>query len=509
MFGGYPSDRGSDVALLAAGAVALAVLTRRWWRWQLPAGTLLMLPVALLKPESPTGLVVQQGLGWIGGTLLLVGVLGAAAQLLADGFAGYGAAVAGVAVGARLLGAVMPSDRNGVTLGQPVWLALTAVALVVTGLAVPLHPRPGTGPVVHSGRWIGLRVTGAGLVVAAAALLPVAWAHGWVAAVAGVTEDQMHRNLSATLVLVGLLGLAAALVALSVAGPLPLVVTAATGLTLLGLAAPLLGVAVQLDSHPGARWTALLLGTAVGAVAAASRYRAAAAGFAAVVVGGLLIERWPLDVFPAHGFLPIGLSSQPRTWSCALLLGLIAATAVALAGTAATALAGLTSAAARPDAAPDAEPAQPAPVSSPPVTDPSDAAPAPAGPDVADPPAGDPDLAVTGIADPAADDLQPAGVAGWAVPSPPTGCLAWVQALPVVLGPALSLLAGYGFVLIWTWDLNGAQRQAWTPGLTPGSCAAMVAVGALGVIVTGLLTGRRLRARRAATARVPSSYLPY
>jgi hypothetical protein len=37
----------------------------------------------------------------------------------------------------------------------------------------------------------------------------------------------------------------------------------------------------------------------------------------------------------------------------------------------------------------------------------------------------------------------------------------------------------------------------------------MVAVGALGVIVTGLLTGRRLRARRAATARVPSSYLPY
>jgi hypothetical protein len=167
-FPGQPTRFGESLMVVVAMVVATgsAMLLVRHWPWLVAAGAVLTFgwTVAAGLPELAGGRTYVGGLRLsdtgpgavlavaqvVGPALVLVGVLGGELWLCRAGWAAGGAAVAGVAVGAQLLGPSIGDfqQSNWLADHRSVLLVLAAVALM-GGLAAaagwlrgPLRPWP-------------------------------------------------------------------------------------------------------------------------------------------------------------------------------------------------------------------------------------------------------------------------------------------------------------------------------------------------------------------------------
>jgi hypothetical protein len=333
-FLGIPHTRAATFSVtMIVLVVAVAVLTRRWWRYQLPAGALLLLLLPQLEPVSLSGATIVLGVFTAGSTLVLFGALGGATQLIRLGHPGYGAAVAGVAVGTRLVGSEVSVNQAGHTAGDLIWTTLALVGLVVTGVTARRHPAAPAEPAgdlfLHSGRLTELRTTVAGLLLATAGLLPLL----------NLTGEQFARHGVGWAVL-GVGGLAFVVAALAVAGTLPLVAGSVLGAAVVGAGTAIYVTMVALSDRPVLTWTVALSGVAVGTVAGISRFRAPITAVLALVTALLLV---PGTLLGSHGqadlwtFVTTAEATPSRS---ALLLALLLATVTGLVGAVSVGLSG-------------------------------------------------------------------------------------------------------------------------------------------------------------------------
>ncbi|GLZ36889.1 hypothetical protein [Actinokineospora sp. NBRC 105648] len=143
----WAAHSGWDAVWVApvVSAAALVVLWRfpgRAWPWVLAVGGALSLAVSILWIDGwplagadgatgpPPGLLVVSLLGDTAAALLLLGALGAAARLLAAGARPTGAALAGVAAGAYLVGAQLRLDGIEPSMWDTVRFTAAGIAVV-------------------------------------------------------------------------------------------------------------------------------------------------------------------------------------------------------------------------------------------------------------------------------------------------------------------------------------------------------------------------------------------
>ncbi len=450
------------MTLAAAAAIAGAVLTRRWWRYQLPLGVLLLMPVPLIGSDSLTAITVQTSLTEIARMVLLFGALGAAQSLIRRGRAGQGAAVAGAAIGCWLVGTAA-GWAGRASADDALWLTLASIGLIAAGGAARLLPgdRPlptsaATDNDLPDGQRMRLRVTIAGLLAAATALLPLAWLHGLAPRLVGLSGDQVHRHPAVPFVVAGVVGVVAALTALAVVGPVPSAGTLIAALAAIGSAGLLLAlVTATVALHPAAGWPAVLVGVAVGVAAAGSRERVSFAAVGALVCALFLWAAWPVQFAAGDSYFAPNLLRATPDLAAAVGLVALTATVVALTGAAAAGVAGV----------------------------------------------GGLGLVLGG------DRITGASDSDQSVDSAAT--LDGVTALPVVFGPVFVALVDSARSVLANWQLLGEPRVGTLPAVSPNSDGVLLVVAGAAVVVVTVLGARLLRVRRAATNRVPPSYLPY
>ncbi len=488
------------LAVAGAATIAVAVLTRRWWRYQLPLGALALVPVPLIHATDPTALAAQTALADSGAMVLLFGALGAAQSLIRLGRTGAGAALAGAAVGARCLGtaASWTGARSG-SVGTTLWLTLALASLVATGLTVRLHPATPTSSTGgslfrDSTRLTELRTTVAGLLAAGTAFLPAAWAHGWASRLAGLDEYQTMRHPSVPALVAGGVGVLAAVVVLAVAGALPFAGTLTVAAAEFGVAGLLLAlVSPDLRLHPGVAWPATFLGVAAGVAAARSRARVPLAAGGLLACAVLLLAGWPVE-FGRFGYLSPGVLGVTLRAGDVVALALLVATVTAVAGAAAAALAGA------------GIPGLPRSGAVP------GGGPVPARSDQARSDQARSDQAGLERArlERARSDqagLERAGLEQGRLAGN-GAALAAVIALPVVFGPALDLLVTNGRAALSGWAALGDYSADAVPGASPHGDAVLLIVAAPVLAAVALLAGRFLGARASTTEEIEAGQAP-
>ncbi|KAA2261322.1 hypothetical protein F0L68_17930 [Solihabitans fulvus] len=291
---------GTDYLLVGVLATVLAtvvaLLTVRWWPWLLTVGAATAMGgvggVIAATAGQPTmnpadtatpNLLLLAGVAAAGFALALIGVLGAAQQLVASGRAGLGALVAGLAVSVRFFGFGLTTTTGG-DAQQRQLLVFLGVGLAGGIIATigSLFGRGTARPGTVGGRHVAL----AGGVAALLPLVPVLIGFtnsvhpttGWVVDVAGL------------LVLGGTIALAV----WSGRGALPAALVAS--LTIIGLTGPLLLTTITVGMKgidTGARsapiWPAFAGGLVVGGLLALPRRRAWLAAGGCVLAGGFVL----------------------------------------------------------------------------------------------------------------------------------------------------------------------------------------------------------------------------
>lgn len=309
------------VSFAGAAATGVGMLCARWWRWLVVVGAVGMVVGHLIRVPVAQGVSVRVAGArgpepdisahpvWVAllvaaSALLLVGVLGAAQELLRDnrigvclaGFAGC-AGYFGVAVVGRLRGLGAPE--------RVIVVGLVAGATVAAAISVR-----GNGLVRGRGQW-------AELVAAAAALV-------WLlpTMIVAVRDQAVFGTVLGGVIGLGVLGVA--LTAARPAGGAGVLVVAATGLV---LGSPVAMLVLLWDVPLGGvwyGWPVALAGVLVGA--------GAAAGPSVVRAG----------VVAAAGLSMIGLAiGQPSALVLWLFLGLSMAAVAVTVGSATEVLAGI------------------------------------------------------------------------------------------------------------------------------------------------------------------------
>jgi signal transduction histidine kinase len=315
--------------LLAATVMALCLI--RFWPYLIVAGGLFLAP----------GVAVELGVRISGGPhlyylqvavavpLILVGVLAAAQSLVRDGRTGWGAAVAGAALGGQMVGMALLGTPwlTGIPPLRNAHVTLTAVGIAAALLGVVLHAKG--DPAAESGGWgwSRVRLLVAGGVAATAGFLPGLLTQRRIADLLDVTPYALFRHayvvpavIGAGVLLVGVL--AAALSGTWAAGG----ALTAAGLQV-AIAAPMILAVYALTFNDPLRWSAAAVGVVLGAGAAASRWRVPlAAGGAVLSAAALFIA------FAATTGTPEKLITQQRNIPGALLLVGLSFTATALIG---------------------------------------------------------------------------------------------------------------------------------------------------------------------------------
>lgn len=326
------------VAPVVATVVGLCLL--RWWPYLLGAAALLAAPHAwgeLTTMSHPVLLIVAKSAAY---PLALVGVLACAQSLWSNASPGLGAALAGLATGSRLFGSAMVgpgwlfSDPS-----RPAWhVGMIAVGLALVVPAVRRFrrgDRAAAGPPDSPPRaWRRWRlVVAAGF--AASLVVPLSLlTTERLAALLDVDWSALYRHESVAIAVIGAVTLVAATVLAAVAGLWSLAGALTVATVHVAVAAPLILAFTALGVLGPMRWLGALVGAAVGAVAAGSRFRVAAAGtLAAGAATAVFIA------YAATTGHPEKLAEQQRVVPALLLLVLVTAAATAIAGAAAPVLA--------------------------------------------------------------------------------------------------------------------------------------------------------------------------
>ncbi|WBB67699.1 ATP-binding protein [Micromonospora sp. WMMD812] len=326
------------VALIPVVATVVGLCLLRWWPYLLSVAGLLAVPYVwgqLTSMSYPLVLVLAQSAAY---PLALVGVLACAQTLLSNGFPGVGAALAGLATGFRLLGSALVgpgwlySDPS-----RPAWHAGMIVAALATLIPAVVRfsdRRAGGLPETIPGAWQRLRlVVAAGLAVCLVFPLSLLTTER-LAALLGVSWSALYRHGSVAVAVIGTVTLVLATGLAAVAGLWSLAGALTVATAHVAMAAPLLLAFTALGSVGPLRWLGALAGAVIGAAAASSRWRAAAASTLAVGAA--------IAVFIAHAATtghPEKLADQQRVIPALLLLVLTTAAGTAVTGATAPVLA--------------------------------------------------------------------------------------------------------------------------------------------------------------------------
>ena len=327
--------------LIPTVATVLALCLLRWWPYLLSVGGLLCVPIAWPTVVAQPSVMTFYYVFSAAFPLLVVGGLGAAQSLLGTGAPGLGASVVSLVIGFGLFGrALLEADPQ-----QHGESALSSwhVVLVAAGLAtiVPATWRWRRGDPAAIGlaaekAWSGKRVRPiivSGLV--ALVVLPVAM----------ISTERLARLLDVgwyTLAIypnvrpaiLGGMTLAAAVLLTVFAGRWSLAASLTAAAAQIAVSAPL-AIALLATSEAGpARWFGALLGVAIGAAAAANRWRIAAAVTLTVGAATCLFI-----AFSATSGQPQKLAEQHRVIPALLMIVLVTAAATAVVGATAPVLA--------------------------------------------------------------------------------------------------------------------------------------------------------------------------
>lgn len=317
------------LALAPIVAIGLSLLLLRWWPYLIVAGGLTA-GWALAAPDR-TGYLLRLALAIVPTAFLLIGVLGGAQSLLRRGAIGLGAALAGLALGARLLGSALIDAlaawySSGP--GVPHW-RYALVALGLTGSLVALSRLWRADPDADGSplSWRRLRLPLAGTLVMALSVPLSYLSTSDVATLMGVDAFTLQRHPYAEVAMIGAVALvlAAGLAALAGLWSLGGAVTAA--IVQAAVATPLSLAFYALQFAGTARWAGALAGVTLGAVAVLGRWRVAAAGGLAVAAATALFIAYAATT--GH---PERLAEQHRVVPALVILVLVVAAGTAVTG---------------------------------------------------------------------------------------------------------------------------------------------------------------------------------
>lgn len=326
--------------LIPTAATVLALCLLRWWPYLLSVGGLLCVPIAwpAAVPDS-SAMTFYYAFG-AAFPLLVVGALGAAQSLLGTGAPGLGAAVAGLVIGSGLFGRALPGAGQHQV--EPA-LALWHVVLVVAGLAaiVPAtwwwrrgDPAAIGLPNEKAWSWKRLRLIVTGGLVALVALPFAMISTERLAVWLEVSWRTLVIYPNARTAILGGMTLAAAVILSILAGRWPLAGSLTAAIAQIAVSAPV-AIALLATSEAGlARWCGALLGVAIGAAAAANRWRIAAA--VTLTMGAAICL---FVAFSATSGQPQKLVEQHRVIPALLMMVLVTAAATAVVGATAPVLA--------------------------------------------------------------------------------------------------------------------------------------------------------------------------
>jgi signal transduction histidine kinase len=318
-------------------ATAVALFTLRWWPYQLAVAGLLTVPGVLAESVGVTFPLSVAVIAQAGYPVAVVGTL-ACAQALARGATGLAAAIAGLSVGALLVGSMLV----GAT-----WIRLDDtiprwhVVMLVTGFAalvpaLPLRWRGDPDAAGSAGRWSRrrIRLVLAGTLATCVGIPLSLLSTERLASLLGVSLSALYRHRYAEVAILGAIALVAGAVLAAMAGLWSLGGALTSATVQVAVAAPTILVLSGLAYEESTRWAGGLAGVALGAFAAASRWRVPLAAALAVLAATVL--------FIAHGATgghPEKLAEQLRVVPNLLILVLVAATATAVVGATAPILA--------------------------------------------------------------------------------------------------------------------------------------------------------------------------
>jgi signal transduction histidine kinase len=333
-YGGFHGE-GWAFLLVPVAATAIGLCLNRFWPYLLVAAALLSItPVSIERGYHP---------GWVPPfpliaaaearvPLALIGVLACAQGLVRRGSPGWGSAVAGLSIGGGVLGAGLldltsPTDGPGL---QHAHFALLAAGFLSQGPCLRLRPR-GDEPVGGS-RWQRLRLPLTGT-LAVAALVPLNFLDAdrlgrWL----GVGWGPVYRHPEAAAGLVGAILLVIAFVLAIVSGLWSLGGALTGAIVHVAVVAPVLLAITALGDGP-ARWESTVAGIAIGAGAAATRWRVPAA--VALAVGASVAL---FIAYAATGGEPDKIADQRQVIPGVVIMVAVAAAATAVTGAAAPAL---------------------------------------------------------------------------------------------------------------------------------------------------------------------------
>ncbi|SIM78774.1 sensor histidine kinase [Micromonospora cremea] len=327
-------------ALIPIVVTVVGLCLLRWWPYLLSVAGLLAAPSVwgqLTSGSYPLVFSLAQSAAY---PLAVVGVLACAQSLLSNASPGAGAALVGLATGSRLFGSAMVGpgwlymDPN-----RPAWHA----AMIAGGLAaiVPAvrgfrrgDPAAAGPPGASPSSWRRWRLVIAGG-LAVCLVLPLSLlTTERLAVLLDVTRSAVYRHEMAAIAMTGAVTLVLAVGLAAVAGLWSLGAALAVATVQVAVAAPLILAFTALAAAGPVRWLGALVGAAVGAVAASSRWRIAAAGtLAAGAATAVFIA------YAATTGHPEKLAEQQRVVPALLLLVLVTAAGTAVAGAAAPVLA--------------------------------------------------------------------------------------------------------------------------------------------------------------------------
>jgi signal transduction histidine kinase len=324
------------VAPAAAAALGLCLL--RWWPYLLAAAALMAVP-GVMAEWNPT-----VGYPWVFGllpsagyALAVVGVL-ACAQGLIRTPAGWGAAVAALTLGSRLVGSAMTVGVGwGLSLHTPAYWHTALLGLGLAGLvpAVCFYRRgdpAAAGPV--GGSWQRVRLVVAGT-LAASVSIPLAFLTTQrMADLLGVTWSALYRHDFAQTAVIGAITLVTVTLLAALAGRWPLAGTLTAAVAQVAVTAPITLALAALSNNDPLCWLAPLAGAVLGAVVAGSRRRVPLAVTLAVLSAVALFI-----AYAATTGDPEKLAEQHVVIPSVVILILCAAAGGAVTGTAAPVLA--------------------------------------------------------------------------------------------------------------------------------------------------------------------------
>jgi signal transduction histidine kinase len=326
--------------LIPTAATVLALCLLRWWPYLLSVGGLLCVPIAwpAVAPD-PSGMTFYYAFS-AAFPLLVVGALGAAQSLLGTGAPGLGAAVASLVIGAGFFGrALSGAGQQQLEPAPSVWHVVLVVAGLIAIVPATWWWRRGDRAAIglpdeKAWSWKRLRLIVTGGLVALVVLPFAMISAERLAVLLGVSWRTLVIYPDARTAILGGMTLAAAVILSILAGRWPLAGSLTAATAQIAVSAPL-AIALAATSGAGpARWFGALLGVAIGAAAAANRWRIAAAVTLTVGAATCLFI-----AFSATSGQPQKLAEQHRVIPALLMIVLVTAAATAVVGATAPVLA--------------------------------------------------------------------------------------------------------------------------------------------------------------------------